>query len=199
MSDLIKELEDEIKQEKIYSFIINNASRFLLAIGVSLLLVALFLWFESREHRKNEMLGDKFIKAIDHIESNKIVEANLILDEIIEAKHKTLSDLALYYKNSHLNNFTNEVIEKLKNSKFQLIAELSSIHDANSDHTYEILKLKDLEIKALNDIAFNRIKEASAKLNELKNKEIIPNSIVHRVEAYNKVLEIKNYENSKKK
>ena len=187
---LIKELQSDVKQEKLHTMIIKNTPKALGIFALILILVAAKLYWDSKKNQEHQADNDKLMHAIELYQENKITEANNILDELAQNNNST-GDIASFVKNHRLEQFTEQDIEKLKKSQNQLIKELVEINLNEVPGNYKILHLLAKEKEIIHDINMKKYDDALKKIEDnFTNVTVLP-SIEQRIDSYKKLIQVR--------
>ena len=94
MSDETLEKKDKLKL--IISKIKENSKLFFSIILIILITLIVMIFFESKQKKQNVLISEEFNKAKILIKNDKKNESFIILEEIVNKKHKFYSPLSLY-------------------------------------------------------------------------------------------------------
>ena len=94
MSDETLEKKDKLKL--IISKIKENSKLFFSIILIILITLIVMIFFESKQKKQNALISEEFNKAKILIKNDKKNESFIILEEIVNRKHKFYSPLSLY-------------------------------------------------------------------------------------------------------
>jgi len=98
MSDLIDEIDQDLKDEKHHQ-IVKKITKFFIVTAVAIILgVAIYVWEEYSTGKLQEQLGDSFNQAAIAVSNNQLDEAISHLDEVIKYSHQQYAALAYLNK-----------------------------------------------------------------------------------------------------
>ena len=125
MDEDISSINASTRNEKIKNFFINNTKRIIIFLSAIIIIIVGYFLYDEIKKRNIIKIADQFNNSkLDFISGNKLnIEKNMI--EIIEAKDKTYSPLALYFlidnnlisSKEKINNFFDIIINDIKLNK----------------------------------------------------------------------------------
>tara|TARA_B100000427_G_scaffold274509_1_gene242677 strand:- start:1980 stop:2624 length:645 start_codon:yes stop_codon:yes gene_type:complete len=125
MDEDISSINASTRNEKIKNFFINNTKRIIIFLSAIIIIIVGYFLYDEIKKRNIIKIADQFNNSkLDFISGNKVnIEKNMI--EIIEAKDKTYSPLALYFlidnnlisSKEKINNFFDIIINDIKLNK----------------------------------------------------------------------------------
>ena len=145
-------------KDKIFSFIKKNYIKILFIVFLMTLSLAILIFFQFNQKKKNNLISEEYLKASLMISSNEFEKSREILENIIFSKNK-------FYSNLALNLILEKKLEKDFNriiSYFEAVEKLSLSKDQ-----YELLIFK----KALYLMKSSKIEEGKKLLKNLANSK----------------------------
>ena len=145
-------------KDKIFSFIKKNYIKILFIVFLVTLSLAILIFFQFNQKKKNNLISEEYLKASLMITSNEFEKSREILENIIFSKNK-------FYSNLALNLILEKKLEKDFNriiSYFEAVEKLSLSKDQ-----YELLIFK----KALYLMKSSKIEEGKKLLKNLANSK----------------------------
>ncbi|MEC7099641.1 MAG: hypothetical protein VXW47_02435 [Pseudomonadota bacterium] len=145
-------------KDKIFSFIKKNYIKILFIVFLVTLSLAILIFFQFNQKKKNNLISEEYLKASLMISSNEFEKSREILENIIFSKNK-------FYSNLALNLILEKKLEKDFNriiSYFEAVEKLSLSKDQ-----YELLIFK----KALYLMKSSKIEEGKKLLKNLANSK----------------------------
>ena len=125
MDEDISSINASTRNEKIKNFFINNTKGIIIFLSAIIIIIVGYFLYDEIKKRNIIKIADQFNNSkLDFISGNKVnIEKNMI--EIIEAKDKTYSPLALYFlidnnlisSKEKINNFFDIIINDIKLNK----------------------------------------------------------------------------------
>ncbi len=97
MDQEIEIINKETRIEKIKTFLIKEKNKLIASLVIILLIIIGFFLYEESKKKKTIALSNKFNSLTLNYKSKDIREISLALKEIINAKNKTYSPLALFF------------------------------------------------------------------------------------------------------
>ena len=145
-------------KDKIFFFIKKNYIKILFIVFLITLFLAILIFFQFNQKKKNNLISEEYLKASLMISSNEFEKSREILENIIFSKNK-------FYSNLALNLILEKKLEKDFNrviSYFEAVEKLSLSKDQ-----YELLIFK----KALYLMKSSKIEEGKKLLKNLANSK----------------------------
>ena len=159
MEEEISIITSETRKEKLIKFFKNNLKKLIVALFILILIPFSIFAYQIKKDKNKEKLSSKYNFTITNFENDKKIDAKLIMHEIIIAKDKTYSPLALYFLiDNNIETSNNEI-----NNYFDII-----INDINLD-----TEIKNLNIykKGLFNSSFASENEILTILEPILNSE----------------------------
>jgi len=159
MEEEISIITSETKKEKLIKFFKNNLKKLIVSLLILILIPFTIFAYQIYKDKNKEKLSSKYNFTITNFENGKKIDTKLIMHEIIIAKDKTYSPLALYFLiDNNIETSNNEI-----NNYFDII-----INDINLD-----TEIKNLNIykKGLFNSSFASENEILTILKPILNSE----------------------------
>ena len=151
MDEDISSINASTRNEKIKNFFINNTKRIIIFLSAIIIIIVGYFLYDEIKKRNIIKIADQFNNSkLDFISGNKVnIEKNMI--EIIEAKDKTYSPLALYFlldnnlisSKDKINNFFDIIINDVKLDKEikNLVIYKKGIYNSSFESEGKLLKI----------------------------------------------------------
>lgn len=201
MIDLLDEVQQDLKEEK-YHNIVKKISRFFIIFAIIVVIAAsIYTWKEHVSNQLQNNLGIWYSKAASLTDENKLDEAIMSLDKILEHPHQQyaalayLNKAAILFKQNKNTEAENILLEITKQDHFNIVfKDLAQIiylgkklnSNDNIEEVDKILlsmsqdnkpwQLSSLELQALYDIKRNKIQDAKEALNKIANSQQVSSS-----------------------
>lgn len=201
MIDLLDEVQQDLKEEK-YHNIVKKISRFFIIFAIIIVIAAsIYTWKEHVSNQLQNNLGIWYSKAASLTDENKLDEAIMSLDKILEHPHQQyaalayLNKAAILFKQNKNTEAENILLEITKQDHFNIVfKDLAQIiylgkklnSNDNIEKVDKILlsmsqdnkpwQLSSLELQALYDIKRNKIQDAKEALNKIANSQQVSSS-----------------------
>jgi hypothetical protein len=191
MNDLIDEVAEDLKEEKYRNLVQKVTKLFVILALFVVVSVSLYVWKENKDKNIQMELGQLFNQAISASENNKLDDAIVHLNKIIEHPDQQYAALAylnkasLLFKQGKSAEAQKALLEMIEHKHFdaalrelaQLTYFSSQLNEEQTDkHKASLAKLANenkpwklsaLQLKALYEIKNNNIKEAKESLNQI--------------------------------
>jgi len=151
MDEDISSINASTRNEKIKNFFINNTKGIIIFLSAIIIIIVGYFLYDEIKKRNIIKIADQFNNSkLDFISGNKLnIEKNMI--EIIEAKDKTYSPLALYFlldnnlisSKDKINNFFDIIINDVKLDKEikNLVIYKKGIYNSSFESEGKLLKI----------------------------------------------------------
>jgi len=193
MTDLIDEVQEDLKAEK-YNVIVQRIIKlFSVAAVIVVIGVSAYVWKERSVTQLHDQLGVWLNQGFAAVDNNQLDEAIGCFDKIIEHSHQQYASIAYFQKAALLfkqnkidegqkvllsvadQQHFDRAIRELAQINYlaqQLNSEQSDLKQAEEilaklTHENKPWRLLGLQLKALYEIKYNKIPEAKASLNEI--------------------------------
>jgi hypothetical protein len=155
MTDLLDEIQEDIKQEKISSLVKKILTYFIATSIVIIISISVYLWIKNKENQKIELLSNDFFELSDQEDSTSYLKFKDIFEKNIDQNNITYSAFAGFKAASILisENKTEEALEIYKKiaatkSYNQLITDFAELLYISNKYKLS----KDPEITPLDNI-----------------------------------------------
>ena len=151
MDEEVTAINAKTRNEKIKDFFIRNKKRIIITLSILILLIISFFIFDEIKKRNELRIANKYNNIKINFFSGKKTNVEKEMTEIIQAKDKTYSPLALYFlidnkivnSKEKINNLFDNVIDNKKLDKEikNLIIYKKGLYNANFETENKLIKI----------------------------------------------------------
>jgi len=209
MSDLLDEVQQDLSEEKYYFYVRKIAKVFVSVAIIIILGVSIYVWKEHTTKKLQEKMSIWFNYGIAATHENKLDEAIVYFDNIINYPHQQYAALAylnkayVLFKQNKNAEGQETLLEMSKHKHFKtafrelaeftyLSNKLNDVSDGNENAVDELdilakenkaWRFSSLQLKALYQIKANKITEAKETLNKIIDDKQASKSITESASA----------------